>query len=178
MDKALLFCSVVFILVASVLFGCRGTKEANRGHVRVIDTLHVTDTVIRVLVDTVRSVEIREVSGRWQEKNDSVVVKVVRDTIVIKKYGTDRRSESRSVYELENSRYTVDSLSVRRNVVSFTDSTHASQAIPKEVKRKKWSFWKWVAILEFGAIITLSIFASARKLPFGIISRIFKKSKS
>lgn len=175
MDKALLFCSVVFVVAVS--FGCRGTKEANREHVRVVDTLRVTDTIIRVIVDSVRSVEIREVSGRWRESNDSIIVKVVRDTIVIKKYGTDRRSESKSVYESENSRSTVDSLSVKRSVVSSRDSSHISQETPKDAKKKKWSFWKWVAILEFGAIITLSIFAATRKLPFGIVSRIFKKIK-
>lgn len=177
MDKALLLCSVVFILIASVSFGCRGTKDVNRERVRVVDTLRITDTITRVLVDSVRSVEVREVSGRWRESNDSIIVKVVRDTIVIKKYGTDRRSESKSMYESEKFRSMVDSLSAKRSAVSSTDSSYVSPAIPKDAKKKKWSFWKWVAVLEFGAIIALSAFASVQKLPFGIISRMFKKSK-
>jgi hypothetical protein len=160
MDTALLKGTAmrILILMAIVLLvGCRGKKEIVKEYHEIRDTIFIRDTFTRTVLDSVFMYKTITIGSDVKERNDSIIIRTVKDTVIIRKYGTSKQTTSQSK-ELEELRRVISDLTeINKETSSIKNETKG-----KEPSKKKWSLWKWVAIFEGGAILILLGFSGMK----------------
>ena len=155
MDKLLLFVVLISLL------GCKPRKEIIVEKEYIRDTLTITDTVVLTRVDSVVVIKDRVIDRKTSERADSVIIRIIRDTVLIRKYGlnTEEIQRDSTAVRLEK---VLKEIMEQKTVIEQGSESNKERSISKE--RFGIQFWKYIAFGEAGAVIVLLLLLLVPKL--------------